>query len=60
MLDDVKHVEAVAVVRALLDRPHDAIVNDAAQQWLKENHPTPEMYMAAMASFATPDDLEAV
>lgn len=57
MLDDVKHVEAVAVVRALIESPGDLRANLAAQQFLKENHPPPEAYMAAMSALATPRGL---
>lgn len=50
MLDDVRHVEAVAVVRALLNQePGDDLPRRAAEQWLRENHPSPEAYLLALA-----------
>lgn len=59
MLDDVKHVEAVAVVRALVAELSEFHAIEgiacsdsmgAAEQWLAENHPSPEAYVAAMTS----------
>lgn len=49
MLDDVAHVEAVAIIRALLEAPNESLPRQAAQQWLAENHPSPTAYMAALA-----------
>lgn len=55
MLDDVRHVEAVAVVRALLNQePGDDTPRRAAEQWLRENHPSPAAYMAALAHWSPP------
>jgi hypothetical protein len=53
MLDDVAHVEAVAVMRALLESPGDPFVRLAAKHWLEENHPPPEAYVAALAERST-------
>lgn len=54
-LDDVQHVEAVAIMRRLADTaayamPRDPEAVEAAEKWLKANHPEPGAYMAAMAS----------
>lgn len=48
MLDDAAHVEAVAVIRAMLEDPANPMPRMAAKQWLLENHPSPEAYMAAL------------
>lgn len=52
MLDDLRHVEAVAVIRALVEDPSDLQANLAAAQWLRENHPSPETYMSALRASA--------
>lgn len=49
-LDDVRHVEAVAIMHALLDGDPDGPV--AARVWCSENHPPPSAYMAAMTHLA--------
>jgi hypothetical protein len=53
-LDDVKHVEAVAIMRTLIESPWGYGMPDelkqTAEAWLTENHPPPEAYMAAMRS----------
>lgn len=54
MLDDVKHVEAVAIMRTLVEDPSDFHAQRAAEQWLAENHPAPEVYVAALSSLASP------
>lgn len=54
-LDDVKHVEAVALIRRLLDAS-DQFVNDAAEGWLRDNHPAPSVYSAAARSLGTEVD----
>lgn len=51
-LNDRQHVEAVAIMRCLLDAVEhvdcDRAGKQAATQWLAENHPQPAVYMAAM------------
>lgn len=57
-LDDLQHVEAVAIIRnlvlalgpreALDDYAHDCAI--AGDVWLKENHPDPAVYMAALTA----------
>ena len=50
MLDDVRHVEAVALMRRVLDYaptlPPE--VRNATEAWLAEYHPPPRAYVAAM------------
>jgi hypothetical protein len=48
-LGDRQHVEAVAILRRLVEedeRDEDARL--AAKVWLRENHPEPEVYIAAI------------
>lgn len=55
MLEDREHVEAVAIMRRMADARTadlDPAAWVAAEQWLRENHPAPEVYMAAVASMA--------
>ena len=47
-LNDRQHVEAVAIIRALLEDPLGPMPLRAAHQWLAENHPEPGVYMAAL------------
>ena len=47
-LNDRQHVEAVAIMRALLEDPLGPMQQRAAHQWLGENHPEPAVYMAAL------------
>jgi hypothetical protein len=52
-LDDRQHVEAVAIMRRLVEGRYEPFGVDpetyhAANQWLKENHPEPSVYVAAM------------
>lgn len=54
-LDDVKHVEAVAIIRALVERP-DVQARDAALGWLEDNHPNPEAYAVAARSLGKEPD----
>jgi hypothetical protein len=58
-LGDRQHVEAVAIMRALLEagagRDFDPLGPSpylAAEVWLRENHPEPAVYMAAVAGVA--------
>lgn len=55
-LDDVKHVEAVAIMRAMIETPGGYMMPDelkaTVEGWLEENHPPPSAYMAAMRSRA--------
>lgn len=53
MLDDVRHVEAVAIIRALAEEFPMFRVSAAALAWCDENHPPPEAYMAAMRERAS-------
>lgn len=55
-LDDVKHVEAVAIIRRLVESP-DLEGRDAAQVWLEANHPPPEAYAAAARSLTEPEGM---
>lgn len=55
MLDDVKHVEAVAIMRTIIEEPGVYYVmpgglKEAVEGWLEENHPPPSAYIAAMRS----------
>lgn len=53
-LTDVEHVEAVALINGILDAaptlPPE--IRTGAEGWLKEHHPEPSAYMAAMRSLA--------
>lgn len=58
-LDDRQHVEAVAIVRSLrdltlglCDQPEEVDAVKAADVWLRENHPSPEVYVAALRGAA--------
>lgn len=62
-LDDVKHVEAVAMLNAVLESPSASTgmsleLKRGIEGWLEENHPPPSAYSAAMHSLVppTPDD----
>lgn len=52
-LDDVRHVEAIAIIRALAEDFPMLTVHAAALAWCEENHPPPEAYMAAMRERAS-------
>lgn len=59
MLDDIKHVEAIGLLRrCLLEASHDkclsAELRTSIEGWMEENHPPPTAYVAALQSFATP------
>jgi hypothetical protein len=60
-LDDVKHVEAYAIIKRLVERP-DLEGRDAGLQWLEENHPEQSAYVAAARSLSggVAPELEAV
>lgn len=52
-LNDRQHVEAVAITRRMAEALGHLGFGDmaecvAARQWLRENHPEPEVYMAAL------------
>lgn len=51
-LTDVEHVEAVALINAILDHAPSLPqpIREGAEGWLKEHHPEPAAYMAAMSS----------
>jgi hypothetical protein len=53
-LDDVKHVEVVAILRAVIEQPAAMALpvelRETIGGWLTENHPVPSAYMAAMRS----------
>lgn len=55
-LDDVGHVEAVALIRRLVENPEgadpEAIV--AGRNWLEVNHPSMSAYVAAAGSIGEP------
>jgi hypothetical protein len=51
-LDDVRHVEAVALIKALVEERGSILVGAAALAWCEENHPPPSAYMAAMTHMA--------
>lgn len=53
MLDDVKHVEAYAIIRRLSEQPDDFEGRNAAEVWLEENKPPASAYTAAMRAVAT-------
>lgn len=52
-LDDLGHVEAVAIIRALAEDAPMHTVSEAALAWCDENRPPPEAYMNAMRSRAS-------
>lgn len=52
-LDDVQHVEAIAIIRALAGDAPTLTVSAAALAWCDENRPPPEAYMNAMRSRAS-------
>jgi len=51
-LDDVKHVEIVAILRTISEQPAFRALplelQQTAEGWLEENHPAPQAYSAAM------------
>jgi hypothetical protein len=49
-LDDRQHVEAVAIIRRLMQPTYDRETMIAAEVWLRENHPEPAVYINALAS----------
>lgn len=57
MLDDVRHVEAVAIIRALIENPYGPFVS-IAEHWIETNHPPPDAYVAAMSSLVVRDTPE--
>lgn len=59
-LNDVQHVEAVAIMRRLVDEPigGDSQARIAARQWLAENHPEPSAYVAAMEHAAMEQNVQ--
>lgn len=54
-LNDVQHVKAVALIRALLEDPTAPTIRATAEGWLEENHPPPSAYIAAMSSLVEPE-----
>jgi hypothetical protein len=54
-LNDLQHVEAVAILRSIQDAHDQELVRlppdlvAAVDVWLRENHPAPHTYMAAMS-----------
>lgn len=59
MLDHVRHVEAVAIIKELVSQiapMGTGTVAEAALAWCAENHPPPEAYMAAMTSLVEKPD----
>lgn len=58
MLDHVRHVEAVAMIRRGLEGPPLLPAERAAiEGWLEENHPPPEAYSAAMSSMVEQEEV---
>lgn len=53
-LNDQAHVEAVAIIRQFVQAAEFGIADTeamrAGRQWLKENHPRPEVYVAALSA----------
>lgn len=54
-LDDVRHVEAVALIKALVEESAERaggmlMSGPVALRWCAENHPPPSAYMAAMTN----------
>jgi hypothetical protein len=50
-LNDRQHVEAVAIIRRMAEAKRiegDPEAWAAARGWLRENHPSTEMYLAAL------------
>jgi hypothetical protein len=60
MLDDVKHVEVVAILQSVIESPAGHVLANELKQtiesWLAANHPPPEAYMAAMNSMVERKD----
>lgn len=55
-LDDVRHVEAIALMQRMLDDAGDRIPYRAVVEgWLEENHPGPDAYVAALHHLASGD-----
>lgn len=54
-LNGVEHVEVTAIVNALLDSAPGLLpeIRAGAEGWLRDHHPTPASYMAAMRSMAS-------
>lgn len=54
-LDDVEHVEAIAIIRGLAEEwplpAHESLVR-AAEAWCDAHRPEPSAYMAAMRAMA--------
>lgn len=53
-LDDIKHVQAVAIIKRLLKDPLDPEGRAAGEVFLGENRPEPDAYMKALRA-ATAD-----
>jgi hypothetical protein len=51
-LDDVKHVEAVALIRRLCEEGSGFSIETtcAVESWLEQNHPSSAAYVAAAKS----------
>lgn len=47
-LDDQAHVEAVAIIRRLHDDPASVEAHQAAEIFLREHHPSTEIYLSAL------------
>lgn len=56
-LNDVEHVEAVALINGILDHAPSLPpeIRTGAEGWLAEHKPAPTAYMAAMRSLAGDD-----
>lgn len=57
MLSDVKHVEAYAIVKRLLEDPGNFEGRNAAEVFLAENKPPASAYTAAMRSLSEPEGM---
>ena len=59
-LNDVKHVEAYAIIRRIVEQeaPVDLELRDAAVVWMNENKPSSSAYSAAARSLGTTVDPE--
>lgn len=53
-LDDVQHVEAVAIIKALLEASPAIPVTarEGTEAWLADHHPEPHAYSAAMLALS--------
>jgi len=60
-LTDVEHVEAVTIVRALLEQATSGVdveLRAGAEDWLERNHPSASAYAASARSLSAEAELD--